>query len=59
MNKELHWYEYIFRGFSLGCQPKGFVDRDEGFGRFGAVAYDRPLTDKEVEEYELKPIKEI
>ena len=51
-----YWYEYKLRGFSVGCQPKGFVDKDLSTGRYGAVAYDRPLTDHEIEEYELKPI---
>jgi hypothetical protein len=52
-----YWYKYKHRGFSLGCQPKGFVDTDNGqfAGRFGAVAYDRELTAEEVNEYELEP----
>lgn len=48
-----YWYTYRLRGFSIGCQPKGFVDSDETVGRFGAIAYDRPLTEAECYEYEL------
>ncbi|HDR8453906.1 TPA: hypothetical protein QC364_000696 [Bacillus cereus] len=51
-----YWYEYRLRGLSLGAQPKGFVDSDDTYGRFGAVAYDRPLTEKEVSDYELRVI---
>lgn len=53
---EKYWYEYRLRGLSLGAQPKGFVDSDDIYGRFGAVAYDRPLTEKEVNDYELRVI---
>lgn len=49
----IYWYEYKHRGFSLGCQPSGFIDRNENLGRFGWIAYNRALTDKELEEYEL------
>lgn len=51
-----YWYEYRLRGLSLGCQPKGFVDSDEDWGKFGAIAYDRPLTEQELVDYELTPI---
>lgn len=51
----LYWYEYRLRGFSLGCQPSGFVDRNENIGRHGIIAYDRPLTQKEIDDYELNP----
>lgn len=56
MTNKLYWYEYLFRGFSIGCQPKGFIERDDEYGRFGAIAYDRALTEKELSEYELKQI---
>lgn len=52
----MHWYEYIHRGLSPGCQPRGFVDHDESKGRFGWVAYDRKLTDQEMNDYELKKV---
>lgn len=55
--KVKYWYEFRLRGLSPGAQPKGFVDADASYGRFGAVAYDRPLTDAEIEGYELNVIK--
>src|SRR5699024_8997297 len=51
-----HWYEYKFRGYSLGCQPKNPVAVDHDHGRFGAVAYKEPLTDKQIKEFELIPM---
>lgn len=54
----LYWYEYLYRGLSIGCQPKGFVDHKDNVGRFGIVAYDRPLTAEEMAEYELAEYKE-
>jgi hypothetical protein len=50
----IYWYEYTLRGFSLGCQPKGFIEHDPTIGRHGIIAYDRLLTDSELDEYELK-----
>ena len=55
---KLYWYEYLYRGFSLGCQPKDFVANDADYGRFGAIAYDRELTKEEQDRYELEPIKD-
>jgi hypothetical protein len=51
--KMTFWYAYRLRGFSLGCQPKDFVAQDEGIGNFGGVSYHRPLTKKELDEFEL------
>jgi hypothetical protein len=48
-----HWYELRLRGISPGCQPNGFVDVDHTKGRWGIVAYDRQLTDEELEQYEM------
>ncbi|HFK1435042.1 TPA: hypothetical protein ACGXNJ_005196 [Bacillus cereus] len=48
-----YWYEYRLRGCSLGAQPKDFVDVNHEHGKFGAVAYNRALTNEEVENYEL------
>lgn len=48
-----YWYKYRLRGFSLGCQPKDFVEVDHEHGKWGAVAYNRPLTDKEISDHEL------
>jgi hypothetical protein len=54
--KVLYWYEYKFRGCSPGCQPGGFSEVDNSWGRFGAVAYARPLTETEINDYELIPL---
>ena len=56
--KKEYVYEYLYRGFSLGCQPNGFISHDDSFGRFGSVTYDRQLTAAEIESYELKEIQE-
>jgi type IV secretory pathway VirD2 relaxase len=53
----IYWYEYRLRGFSPGCQPKGHIRVDHSKGRHGIIAYDRQLTDTEVDEYELIPLK--
>ena len=53
----IYWYQYRLRGFSLGCQPKGFVNHDDTYGKWGAVAYDRPLTKEEMESYDLELIE--
>lgn len=43
------------RGFSVGCQPKGVVERrDDIDGKYwDLIVYDRELTEKEVSDYEL------
>ena len=49
-------YGMRLRGFSPGCQPKeGFVERqDDESGKYHDILiYDRPLTDKELADYEL------
>lgn len=49
-------YGMRLRGFSIGCQPKdGFLDReDDSTGNYyDILLYDRQLTDREVEAYEL------
>lgn len=55
---EKYWYGYTLRGCSPGCQPRDFVDTDESFGKFGAVAYNRELTEQELDNYELFVILE-
>lgn len=52
-----HWYKYRLSGLSPGCQPKDFVSHDVQIGRFGAVAYDRELTEEEIQAYELEPVR--
>ena len=54
-------YGMRLRGFSPGCQPKkGFVAReDDPSGRYyDILAYDRPLTKDELEDYELDDLNE-
>lgn len=51
-----YMYGMRLRGFSPGCQPKdGFIDRqDDDTGKYyDILIYNRPLTEKEVAEYEL------
>lgn len=55
MNKK-YWYELTLRGISPGCQPTGFIDKNFEYGQYGAIAYNRELTLKEINEYELTPI---
>lgn len=51
--KKVYWYTYRLRGFSLLCQPKDFIGQNERVGRFGAIIYERELTEKEMSDYEL------
>ena len=49
-------YGMRLRGFSIGCQPKeGFVERtDDPDGKYwDIIVYDRPLTDTELDAYDL------
>ena len=47
-------YEMTARPVSIGTQPKGFTWFDESKGNWGIVAYDRELTEKELQEYEMR-----
>ena len=49
MNK----YTYRTRGFSIGCQPRGFAKVEQEEHKFETIYYERELTKKEIEEYEL------
>lgn len=53
-------YGMRLRGFSIGCQPKGVVSReDDPTGRYyDILVYDRVLTAKELEDYELDDLNE-
>ena len=54
--KKLYAYGMRLRGFSPGCQPKdGFVKRLDSAGTkyYDVLLYDRPLTEKEIRDYEL------
>lgn len=57
--KKLYAYGMRLRGFSPGCQPMdGFVERVDWPGReyYDVLLYDRPLTDKEIRDYELTQV---
>ena len=56
----MYKYGMRLRGFSIGCQPMdGLVKReDDTSGRYyDILVYDRELTKKELEEYELDEAK--
>lgn len=53
MNEKLYWYEMRLRPMGIGCQPKGIVEFNENKGNWGIVAYDRKLTEKELNDYDL------
>ena len=49
-------YEPRLRPVDIGTVPKdGFLGRREG-GKWGRAAYDRPLSEKELNQYELTPV---
>ena len=57
----MYKYGMRLRGFSIGCQPKeGFIERlDDISGRYyDIIVYDRPLTQGELDAYELDIISE-
>lgn len=53
-------YGMKFRGFSPMCQPKGVVRReDDNTGKYyDIIVYNRPLTNKEINDYELEEIEQ-
>lgn len=55
---KLYKYGMRHRGFSIGCQPRGVVRRlDDPAGRYwDIIVYDRELTQKEIDDYELDRI---
>jgi len=54
MSKQKFWYEMMLRPVGIGCQPSGFVEFDEEQGTWGIVAYDRQLSDKELNDYDMR-----
>lgn len=48
-------YGMRLRGYSPGAQPKGVIERrDDPRGIYhDVIVYDRPLTEKEIRDYEL------
>lgn len=51
----LYWYEMRLRPVSIGCQPGDFVKVDHNMGRHGIVAYNRPLKENELIDYDMSP----
>lgn len=57
--------EYLYgmrlRGYSPGCQPmEGLLRVAPGGGQYhDLLIYDRPLTEKELKDYELDYINEV
>lgn len=57
----IYSYGMRLRGFSIGCQPKdGLVERrdDKSGLYYDVLVYDRKLTRKELDDYELDYIGE-
>jgi|GEM_PF-1474801 len=54
--KQEYKYYLNARPADIGAVPKGFirVDAEDKGGRYGAIYYDRQLSDKEAQQYELK-----
>jgi hypothetical protein len=54
--KQEYKYYLNARPADVGAVPKGFirVDAEDKGGRYGAIYYDRQLSDKEAQQYELK-----
>ena len=59
--KQEYKYYLNARPADVGAVPKGFirVDTEDKGGRYGAIYYDRQLSDKEVQQYELKSEADI
>ena len=55
MGNKKYLYGMRLRPFSIGCQPKGVVDRtDDTTGKYwDIIVYDRELTEKEMFDYDL------
>ncbi|MNH75572.1 hypothetical protein D3C73_278160 [compost metagenome] len=49
----LYWYEMRLRPVSIGCQPSDFVKVEHNKGNHGIVAYDRPLKENELIDYDM------
>lgn len=65
------WYGLVLRPAGISCQPKGHsaivtremcenlfpaIKSDNRAIRHGAIAYPNPLTDKEIENFDLQPL---
>ena len=56
----MYMYGMKERGFGMGCQPKGFVKWEDSDcdGYYSYVYYDEPLTEEQMEQYEMELISE-
>lgn len=54
LENTIYWYEMTKRPVSPGAQPKGFIEWKEDKGRHGIVGYERELTDKELDDFEMQ-----
>nr|DAV85300.1 MAG TPA: Defence against restriction A C-terminal [Bacteriophage sp.] len=61
MNKTYYFYYMLERPVSIGTQPDKFVSFTDEQGvtpsdrhHWGIVYYDRPLSDKEMNDYEME-----
>lgn len=50
----LYWYEMTAHSISPGAQPDGFMEWDEDKGKYGVVAYEKALTEKEMTMFQMK-----
>lgn len=57
----MYKYGMRLRGFSIGCQPGGVVDRqDDPTGKYwDIIIYRRKLTQEEIDAYELDYLGEV
>lgn len=53
-------YGMRLRPFAIGCEPvKGYVRFEEGTKKYhNILVYDRPLTEKEINDYELDDLND-
>lgn len=54
-----YWYEMLKRPVGIGCQPKGFIEVISDKGRWGIVAYNRQLSQSELDDYEMAEYNEV
>ncbi|WP_025731562.1 hypothetical protein [Heyndrickxia ginsengihumi] len=57
-DEKKYWYSLKIRGISKGTQPEGYIDIDKSKGKWGSIAYNRPLTEEELDHFDLVPLKQ-
>lgn len=57
---KIYKYGMKYRGYSIGCQPGGVIDRedDETGKYYDIITYNRPLTAEELTAYELEDLND-